>query len=130
MDASESRQLALRRGGDRNHVFRAGEIAHCSRFPDVFYGRPDSDPAAPVSQPLFLRVWGLLYQSNKPPWGRRPTRWQTRGIGCCVFAVQVGEDLLEHDRIFDAGDDLDVAAAGLAGLEATASCSRPLPTSM
>ena len=48
--------------------------------------------------------------------GRRPRRWQTRGIGCCVFAVQVGEDRLDHDRIFDTGDDLDVAAAAVADL--------------
>jgi len=28
----------------------------------------------------------------------------------------VGEDLLDHHRVFDAGDDLDGAAAALAGL--------------
>ena len=35
-----------------------------------------------------------------------------------VFAVQVGEDLLDHHRIFDAGKDLDLAtAAALADLD-------------
>jgi len=35
----------------------------------------------------------------------------------CVFALEVSEDLLDHRRIFDAGDDLDVTAAVLAGLD-------------
>ena len=34
-----------------------------------------------------------------------------------VFAVQVGEDLLDHHRIFDAGKDLDLATAALAELD-------------
>ena len=34
-----------------------------------------------------------------------------------VFAVQVGEDLLDHDGVFDAGDNLDVAAATFANLD-------------
>ena len=32
----------------------------------------------------------------------------------------MGEDLLDHHRTLDAGDDLDVAAAGLAGLDVDA----------
>ena len=28
-----------------------------------------------------------------------------------IFAVQMGENLLDNHRVFDAGDDLDVAAA-------------------
>ena len=36
---------------------------------------------------------------------------------CCVFALKVPEDLLNHHWIFDAGDDLDVAAAVLADLD-------------
>ncbi|MFT4584370.1 MAG: hypothetical protein ACI915_001900 [Gammaproteobacteria bacterium] len=36
---------------------------------------------------------------------------------CCVFALKVPEDLLNHHRIFDARDDLDVATAVLAGLD-------------
>jgi biotin carboxyl carrier protein len=32
-----------------------GEIAHFNQFPDIFYRRPDSDPAAPVSQQLRVR---------------------------------------------------------------------------
>jgi hypothetical protein len=35
----------------------------------------------------------------------------------CVFAFEVSEDLLDHRRFFDAGDDLDVTAAVLAGLD-------------
>ena len=35
----------------------------------------------------------------------------------CVFALEVSEDLLDHRRFFDAGDDLDVTAAVLAGLD-------------
>ena len=46
--------------------------------------------------------------------GRPPRRWRTRG-GCCALALEVGEDLLDHYRLFDAGDDLDWAAAALAG---------------
>ena len=34
-----------------------------------------------------------------------------------MFALEVGQDLLNHLRVFDAGGDLDAAAAGLAGLE-------------
>jgi hypothetical protein len=34
-----------------------------------------------------------------------------------LFALEVGQNLLNHQRIFDAGDDLDVVAAGLAGLD-------------
>ena len=36
---------------------------------------------------------------------------------CCVFALKVLEYLLDYHRIFDAGDDLDVTAAVLAGLD-------------
>ncbi len=36
---------------------------------------------------------------------------------CCVFALEVPEDLINYHWIFDAGDDLDVAAAVLAGLD-------------
>jgi hypothetical protein len=35
----------------------------------------------------------------------------------CVFALKVRENLLVHHRIFDAGDDLDVATAALAYLD-------------
>ena len=35
---------------------------------------------------------------------------------CCVFAFEVPEDLINYHRIFDAGDECDVAAA-LAGLD-------------
>ena len=34
-----------------------------------------------------------------------------------VFALEVAEDLLDHHRIFDAGDDLDVATAAVVGLD-------------
>ena len=34
-----------------------------------------------------------------------------------VFSVQVGEDLLDHDRVFDTSNDLDVAAAAFADLD-------------
>jgi hypothetical protein len=34
-----------------------------------------------------------------------------------VFAVQMGENLLDHHRGFDASDDLDVAAAAAASLD-------------
>ena len=33
-----------------------------------------------------------------------------------MFVVQMSKNLIDYHRIFDAGDDLDVAAAGLAGL--------------
>ena len=36
---------------------------------------------------------------------------------CCVFAFEVPEDLSNYHWIFDAGDDLDVPAAVLAGLD-------------
>jgi hypothetical protein len=36
---------------------------------------------------------------------------------CCVFALEVPEDLINYHWIFDASDDLDVAAAALAGLD-------------
>ena len=36
---------------------------------------------------------------------------------CCVFAFEVPEDLINYHWIFDAGDDLDVTAAVLAGLD-------------
>jgi len=34
-----------------------------------------------------------------------------------VFALEVDEDFLNHLRIFDAGDDLDVASSIIAGLD-------------
>jgi hypothetical protein len=34
-----------------------------------------------------------------------------------VFALEMGKDLLDDQRIFDAGDDLDAAAAAVAGLD-------------
>jgi len=34
-----------------------------------------------------------------------------------LFAREVGQDLLNHHRVFDAGGDLDGAAAGLAALD-------------
>ena len=34
-----------------------------------------------------------------------------------MFALEVGQDLLNHHRVFDAGGDLDAAAAGLAALD-------------
>ena len=34
-----------------------------------------------------------------------------------VFAVEVGEDLRYHHSIFDAGDNLDLAAASLTGFD-------------
>ena len=37
--------------------------------------------------------------------------------GCCAFALEVREDLLNHDRSFDAGDELDAAAAAVAGFD-------------
>ena len=37
--------------------------------------------------------------------------------GCCVFALEVPEYLLDYHRIFDAGDDLDGTAAVRAGLD-------------
>ena len=49
--------------------------------------------------------------------GRRSTRWYTSDGAGSVFALEVREDVLDHHRIFDADDDFDVAAAGLAGLE-------------
>jgi hypothetical protein len=36
---------------------------------------------------------------------------------CCVFTLEVPEDLINDHGIFDAGDDLDVAAAALVGLD-------------
>jgi len=36
---------------------------------------------------------------------------------CYVFALEVPEDLINYHWIFDASDDLDVAAAALAGLD-------------
>ena len=38
------------------------------------------------------------------------------GMGS-VFAVQVGENLLDHHRVFDAGDDLYGATAAFAGFD-------------
>ena len=49
--------------------------------------------------------------------GRRPTRGQRPSGAGSVFATEVGEDLLDHLRVFDAGDDLDAAAASLTGLD-------------
>ena len=37
--------------------------------------------------------------------------------GCCAFALEVREDLLNHERIFDAGDDLNAAATAVAGFD-------------
>jgi hypothetical protein len=34
-----------------------------------------------------------------------------------LIALEVGQDLLNHHRVFDAGGDLDAAAAGLAALD-------------
>jgi len=34
-----------------------------------------------------------------------------------LFALEVGQDRLNHLRVFDAGGDLDAAAAGLAALD-------------
>jgi len=36
---------------------------------------------------------------------------------CCVFALKVPQDLFDHHRLFNAGGDLNVAAAVLAGLD-------------
>ena len=42
-------------------------------------------------------------------------RISTEALHHC-FDTEVGEDLLDHHRLFDAGDDLDVAAAAVADL--------------
>jgi hypothetical protein len=34
-----------------------------------------------------------------------------------VFAVQVGEDLLDHHRLFDAGNHPDLATAAVADID-------------
>ena len=55
-----------------------------------------------------------LSRTSGPGW--TPRRRRTHG-GCCVFALEVSEDLLNHRRFLDAGDDLDGTAAVLAGLD-------------
>lgn len=48
---------------------------------------------------------------------RCPAPGQLDGFFGGGLFLQVGEDLLDHHRIFDAGDDLDDAAAFTAGLD-------------
>jgi hypothetical protein len=48
---------------------------------------------------------------------RRPAFGQREGFAGFSFALQVSEDLLDHRRIFDAGDDFHRATAFLAGLD-------------
>ena len=91
--------------------------------------KPGAKPAIPLpgwEQPADRRV-GLI-PSVKPFRCRRgPAGWQ---LGGSRFLIQVSEYLVDHRRVFDAGDDADITTAFAAGFEATASCSRPLPTSL
>jgi len=49
-------------------------------------------------------------------WGR-PAFGQREGLAGFVFCLQMIEDLLDHRRILDAGNDFDGAVAGAAGLD-------------
>ncbi len=77
-----------------------GEIAHFSRFPDVFYGRPDSDPAAPgVAAAVLTRVVSAV-SVEQAVLGRRPTRWQTRGK-CRQSILDIHLVVGEQARVFE-----------------------------
>jgi len=55
---------------------------------------------------------------EQPPLGRRPAWRPPRGFGgfgLTPFPIQVGEDLLDHHRVLDAGEDSHCPAAGRAG---------------
>jgi len=45
---------------------------------------------------------------------RSPAWWQP---GCSRFLIQVGEYLVDHRRVFDAGDDADITTAFAAGFD-------------
>ena len=49
--------------------------------------------------------------------GRRAARRQPESVERSAFRIEVGEYLLDHRGILDAGDDLDVASAIVAGLD-------------
>jgi len=53
----------------------------------------------------------------RAPPGGCPARRRPGGLTCSRFRVEVGEDLLDHHRILDAGDDAHRPAAGRAGLD-------------
>ena len=91
-----------------------------TRFPVA----PATRPAATVAAPLASQPWGIVGSSGSAEQsclGRRPARRQAGGSGLRRFRIQVGEDLLDHLGILDAGDDPHRAAAGRAGLDDGAS---------
>ena len=126
-------QPAFRRGAGLKCALEPGEIAHFRamfrRFRPVARRRP-SATAACVALPLgsmhsccvlavaaagLTRVVARL-SGKQAGLGWRPRRWSTSGGMASVFACQVGQYVLDHHRVFNASDDLDVAAAALAGL--------------
>jgi hypothetical protein len=84
-----------------------------ARYFDRFQARGDSDPAASMSQRLL--AWLMRLSRTSAP-GADPAT-VVDCSGGCVFALEVREDLLNHNQIFDACDDLDVAAAALADVD-------------
>ena len=65
-----------------------------------------------------LRSAGGL--TARAPRGRSPGRRRPGGLSCSRFRLEVSEDLLDHDRILDAGDDAHRPAAHRACLDVDA----------
>jgi len=64
-------------------------------------------------------VFGALAHFVEQPSLRWRAYWWPPGrFAFSPFRIQVGEDLLDHHRVFDAGDDPHCPAAGRAGLKA------------
>jgi len=90
-------------------------FSSCADYQASRYRSPTADVT--VQGGVIVETSVLVEQ---PPLGRRPARCPPRGFDLRCFRIQMGEDLLNHRWIFDAGDDLDAAAANAAGFDVDA----------
>jgi hypothetical protein len=60
---------------------------------------------------------GVMLSVEEPGLRRRPPLRQHRQLGGGLFALQMRQNPLDHRRVFNAGNDLDLTTAPLAGLD-------------
>ena len=77
----------------------------------------DKTPLPSRDQQADRRV-GLIPSIKQTRYRRGPAGWQPGGSR---FLIQVSEYLVDHRRVFDAGDDAHITTAFTAGFKATAS---------
>ena len=84
--------------------------------PCIFSRRAEIRPAALCGKRHLFRIAGIVGSLEQGGLRRCPAVGQRCLSGRCAH-IQVGEGLVDHCRIVDAGDHFDGAAAGTAGLD-------------